>query len=199
MAFAERSHYIFSKRREELNQGGSRAESARTPLVLPRTFVFRNPHPSLPAQFSHTFDISVSLIVLSFFFSVSFHPTFTTYSLYSFRARAPNCLLPWDSLSNLITATFNWICDCDSNGLSLPSPFTIVIYCQFKAYLRKERQLIGHHYGAPHVLFLHDRLRRRRLVVSDQFPKVLILVACSRHSHSIDICVIDAILKLIFQ
>lgn len=35
LAFAEqRSHYIFSKRREELNQRGSRAESARTPSVL---------------------------------------------------------------------------------------------------------------------------------------------------------------------
>lgn len=48
-AFAEqRSHYIFSKRREELNQGGSRAESARTPSVL--RFVLFSPR--IPAPLS---------------------------------------------------------------------------------------------------------------------------------------------------
>jgi len=44
--FAEqRSHYIFSKRRAGLNQGGSRAESARNPI----SFTFR---PFLPAVLS---------------------------------------------------------------------------------------------------------------------------------------------------
>lgn len=69
-------HYIFSKRREQLNQGGSRAESATSPLVL-------TPRP---------------------FFSVPM-------LLFSPSVRLPQRRGPWDSLSNLITATFNWICD----------------------------------------------------------------------------------------
>lgn len=65
-------HYIFSKRREQLNQGGSRAESATSPLVL-------TPRP---------------------FFSVPM-------LLFSPSVRLPQRRGPWDSLSNLITATFN--------------------------------------------------------------------------------------------
>jgi len=81
--FAEqRSHYIFSKRRAGLNQGGSRAESARNPI----SFTFR---PFLPAVLSRPPSSSPP---------------------------PPSPLLhrpgyPGDSLSDLITATFNWICD----------------------------------------------------------------------------------------
>lgn len=84
-AFAEqRSHYIFSKRREQLNQGGSRAESARTPLVL--RFV---------------------LFYLSFYsLCAPFLLPFLRQYVRSLEQRGS-----WDSLSNLITATFNWICD----------------------------------------------------------------------------------------